>query len=97
MRKLLLSNKIFFGILIALVLLLIVLFSTVGRHTIGLSGKIEEVESKIAETQNAYFTLQQENSELQAILNSGDFAELYEKYAKENGYIYPEEHVYYVP
>lgn len=37
----------------------------------------------------------EENSELSALINSSNEAEIAEKYARENGYAYPDERIYY--
>ena len=39
--------------------------------------------------------LQQENQEIDYLINNADEAELYEHLARERGYVYPDEKVYY--
>lgn len=39
--------------------------------------------------------IQQENQEMDYLINNADEAELYEHLARERGYVYPDEKVYY--
>ena len=55
------------------------------------NSKQTELESLRKELQ----ALQDDNSELEYLINEADEAELFEHLARERGYVYPDEKVYY--
>ena len=75
--------------LCAFVLLFMVVFLAFLQK--GVSTKQAELESLRDELQE----LQDENSELEYLINEADEAELFEHLARERGYVYPDEKVYY--
>ncbi len=58
----------------------------------------KNVQTKQAELESLRLELQElqdENSELEYLINEADEAELFEHLARERGYVYPDEKVYY--
>ncbi|MBQ9945359.1 MAG: septum formation initiator family protein [Clostridia bacterium] len=73
---------------IAILCFSLVIFSWI---TIDSNEKQIQLDSLNAQLQQ----LQQENQEIDHLINDADEAELYEHLARERGYAYPDEKVYY--
>lgn len=56
---------------------------------------INEKQIKFDSLNAQYLAIKQENEELEYLINSADEKELYEHLARERGYVYPDEKVFY--
>ncbi|MBQ3537020.1 MAG: septum formation initiator family protein [Clostridia bacterium] len=56
---------------------------------------INEKQIKFDSLNAQYLEIKQENEELEYLINSADEKELYEHLARERGYVYPDEKVFY--
>ena len=56
---------------------------------------LSEKNERLAEVQRELADVQLENDNLERKINEGDEAELYEYLARERGYVYPDEKIYY--
>ncbi len=52
-------------------------------------------EAELVNLKAALQELQEENSELDYLINDADEAELFEHLARDRGYVYPDEKIYY--
>ncbi len=56
---------------------------------------INEKQIKFDSLNAQYLAIKQENEELEYLINNADEEELYEHLARERGYVYPDEKVFY--
>ncbi len=66
----------------------IAIFTTISIDTNEKQNKLNALNLELQQ-------LQQENQEMDYLINNADEAELYEHLARERGYAYPDEKVYY--
>lgn len=71
----------------------LLLFAVVFFIMLKNGGKTKEAELSDLKTQLQ--ELQEENSELDYLINEADEAELFEHLARERGYVYPDEKIFY--
>lgn len=71
------------------ILLFSVIFFVVLQR--GVNAKEAELEALNAQLQE----IQEDNSEISYLINEADEAELFEHLARERGYVYPDEKIYY--
>lgn len=81
-------SKILIALASFLLVFAVVFFAMLQKNV---KTKQAELESLRLELQE----LQDENSELEYLINEADEAELFEHLARERGYVYPDEKVYY--
>ncbi len=81
-------SKILIALASFLLVFTVVFFAILQKNV---KTKEAELESLRLELQE----LQDENSELEYLINEADEAELFEHLARERGYVYPDEKVYY--
>lgn len=81
-------SKILISLASFLLVFAVVFFAMLQKNV---KTKQAELESLRLELQE----LQDENSELEYLINEADEAELFEHLARERGYVYPDEKVYY--
>ena len=60
-----------------------------------LQKNVNAKEAELRALQGELQELQEENSEVDYLINEADDAELYEHLARERGYVYPDEKIYY--
>jgi cell division protein FtsB len=60
-----------------------------------LQKNVNAKEAELKALQGELQELQEENSEVDYLINEADDAELYEHLARERGYVYPDEKIYY--
>ena len=81
-------SKILVALASFLLVFAVVIFAILQKNV---SSKQAELESLQKELQ----TLQDENGVLEYLINEADEAELFEHLARERGYVYPDEKIYY--
>ena len=87
--KILKSHSKLLVFMAAFILLFAVVFFVILQKNV--NAKEAELEALQVELQE----LQEENSEVDYLINEADDAELYEHLARERGYVYPDEKIYY--
>ncbi len=60
-----------------------------------LNSDVKKKEQKLAELNQQYESIVQENNDLNYLLNEADEKELFEQLARAHGYSYPDEKIYY--
>ena len=60
-----------------------------------LKSGVKSKEAELANLKVQLQDLQEENSELDYLINEADEAELFEHLARERGYVYPDEKIFY--
>ena len=65
-----------------------------GVRFIKAQSEINAKEARLTELSSEYESRVAENEELESAIKDGDKAELAEKYAREKGYVMPDERVY---
>ena len=81
-------SKILIALASFLLVFAIVFFAALQKNVKTKQAELESLRSELQE-------LQDENSELEYLINEADEAELFEHLARERGYVYPDEKVYY--
>ena len=90
-------SRKFIAVLCVLFALLGISLWKFGFKAYGLKNELRNAEIKLEQDKEELESQIQENAENRAFIDNGDINELIEKYAKENyGYVYPDEHVYYI-
>ncbi len=81
----------------SIILILCIIVAFVASVTVFATVSIDsnEKQNKLDALKGQLEQLQQENQEMDYLINNSDEAELYEHLARERGYAYPDEKVYY--
>lgn len=79
---------------ILVIVLCFVLLLYMGVRFIKAQSEINAKEARLTELSSEYESRVAENEELESAIKDGDKAELAEKYAREKGYVMPDERVY---
>ncbi len=79
---------------VLVIVLCFVLLLYMGIRYIKAQSEINAKETQLTELESVYESRVAENEELKSAIKDGDKAELAEKYAREKGYVMPDERVY---
>lgn len=60
-----------------------------------LKTEVTKKENQLASLNSQYEEISKENDEIEYLINDADDQELYEYLARERGYVYPDEKIYY--
>lgn len=86
------KTRKFSFILTALFVVMIIGYFSV---SIGLRSKLSDKQAECSSLENEYESVSAENKNAEDLLENADDIELYEHLARERGYVYPDETVYY--
>ena len=81
-------SKILVALSSFLLIFAVVFFAVLQKSVSSKQAELEVLREQLQE-------LQEENSELEYLINEADEAELFEHLARERGYVYPDEKIYY--
>ena len=79
---------------VLVIVLCFVLLLYMGIRYIKAQSEINAKETQLTELESVHESRVAENEELKSAIKDGDEAELIEKYAREKGYVMPDERVY---
>ena len=88
-------KKIFTRRSIIMIIVVTVVFLSIGASNITMAVKLSRQNKELAAINEQIATVEMDNKSIDYLLTEADERELFERLAREKGYAYPDERIYY--